>query len=203
MSNSPPLDARVVALLKVATNILKKLKVKYAVVGGIAVVVHGIHRSTSDVDVFVLNKDRARILAAFRKEGLTVDQIATDHYGAWPARCTDPRIRVDIMFPAVAIEQFAAKHAKNTTAWKQDFNVVSPILLAAIKFLTGETKHLQDVRQMLQGGVVTSQALYRCLENEDPKAATRFVKWLNTPESGAKLNPAWSPAKKRKKPCLT
>lgn len=191
-----PLDPRVIALLKTATGVLRRLKVKYAIGGGIALIVHGVARSTSDVDVFALAKDRARILSALRKAGLIVDgAMEPFHYQAWRLADHDPRIRIDVLFPNAELEKFAVRHPQPVRAWDEDFDAMPPNILAAVKFMSGETKHRQDVRLMLERGVVEARAVYDLLASEDPREATAFARWTKAPKK--KPNPRRHPLDKR------
>lgn len=196
--NRPPLDPRTVNLLQTTARIFKALDIAYTVGGGMAVLLHGVSRHTNDVDVFLLKKDRAALFAALRKDGLLVAPVMDPyHYMAWRPEHNDPRIRIDLLFPEDPLEKFTVRHPQKGAMWDAEFNVTSPAMLAAIKFMTGEARHRNDALQLLEHGATTKKAVYDLLQAEDPKSATRFVKWLNSQESISKKNPRKHPLAKR------
>lgn len=200
--NRPPLDSRTVNLLQTTARVFKALGVNYTVGGGMAVLVHGVSRHTDDVDVFLLKKDRARIFAALRKEGMMImPAMEPYHYMAFRLEYTDPRIHIDLLFPEDPLEQFSVRHPQRGALWDAEFNVTSPAMLVAIKYATNEPRHRNDAFLLLQQGATTKKAVYDLLHSEDPKVATQFVNWLRRMENGGKgtkKNPRKHPlAKKR------
>ncbi len=195
---SPPIDPRTVVLLRRVVAVFKRLRVPYAIGGGIAVIAHGVARNTSDVDAFVLARNRKKILGAVRRAGLTVDAAMDPfHYMAWDPSDNDLRIRVDILFSEEAREKFAVRHPAKVKVWGEEFNVFHPILLAAVKFATGEVRHRNDVRLMLDQGIVTAHTVRDALAVDDPALARSFVAWASRTPRRKKQNPRRHPLARR------
>jgi hypothetical protein len=176
---NPPVDPRVVALLRRVASALQGIR--YVIGGGVAVVAHGYLRHTSDVDVFALEGARPRVLAALRKAGLKIVPIMDPSmYAAWPPDATpdDIEVHVDILFTPIELEMWAVRHPARLTLWGADVPVMRPVVLAAIKFLTGEERHLADVRRMLDLGIVEAGKVERMIAAESAEDGVAFQAWV-------------------------
>lgn len=167
-TDSPPLDPRTVDLLRTVARVMSKYpRVKYAIGGGIAVICHGVTRNTADVDVFLKVKeaDKAKLLGAFRAEGLIIDApFPPYHYFVFRLEHGDPRVRIDLLFTNNELELDAVTGAERSGMWGVEFNVFPPDLLAAIKWNTQDLRHRGDVQLMLDRGVVTPAAVHQALD---------------------------------------
>lgn len=94
-------DPRLRELLLAFLRMVKIAQRPYAIGGALAMSAHGYQRHTSDVDAFLREEDRLVWLRAAHQVGLTVDRVfGTFHFIAFFPKHGDPRIRIDMLFPA-------------------------------------------------------------------------------------------------------
>lgn len=185
MHSRPPLDARVVELLRIVTEVVAPASPVYAIAGGIAVLTYGIARNTADVDVFLPDNVRKAVFSSLRENGLDITPIFPPfHYMAWLPQHGDPRIHIDLMFPNDDLERYGMKHPVRGGMWGMEYNVLSPTVLAAIKFKADSNdddshRHLDDVTALYKNGIVKSSSVKQMLEQEaDEKTVARFLKHI-------------------------
>ncbi len=200
--SKPPLDARVVELLHAVSKLIEPLGKTYAVAGGIAVLTHGISRNTADVDVFLPDSVRTRVFTVLRKAGMDITPIFPPfHYMAWLPEHGDPRIHIDLMFPNDDLERYGMKHPVRGGMWGIAYNVLSPTVLAAIKFKADSNdeeshRHLDDVTALYKGGIVKASSVKLMLEQEgDEETVARFLKHIQKVDKAK--SPTWQPKEKK------
>lgn len=183
ITNKPPLDTRVIELLKITAEILDDLGVNYAVVGGIAMITHGVIRNTADVDVFLPEADMERILDAFEARNFRIDSLSDFHFIAVkPGHNVgdDATIRIDLMFPCEAIQLFGMRHALRDGMWGISYRVLRAPVLAAIKFMANDDdpecwRHGMDVDLLRRAGLIDLDAVATLISDSRRCKEARFV----------------------------
>lgn len=125
-------------------------EVRYLVIGGVAAVVHGVPRTTFDVDLLIeaSPENATRLLAALREAGIaTADLTTPDGILAHEITVFRDVLRIDVQTRTPGAEFAAAwrdrvsREIGGTTCW-----IVSREHLIAMKEAAGRPKDLEDVR---------------------------------------------------------
>lgn len=129
--------------------------VRYVVIGGVAAIVHGVPRTTFDVDLLIeaTPENAARLLAALRDAGIGSSELTTPE-GVLGHEITVFKdvLRIDVQTKTPGVD-FAA-------AWKDRVErevggvrywIVSLDHLVAMKRAAGRPKDLEDVRVLGRG----------------------------------------------------
>ena len=145
-------DPKVYELLEVVHETVDPLGVEYAIGGALAMAAAGYARHTKDVDLFVVEKDRFKVLRALRRAGLDVISVfEPHHYAAYlPGHHDDLEVRIDVMVPADEPDLSAIEYPERKALTKggHEFNVVIPDLLAVMKYHSDREKDEDDFRAM-------------------------------------------------------
>lgn len=135
----------------------KAQKVPAALVGGIAVAIHGEPRATLDVDVLVvLDVDRWPEFYASATEagfeqlvlGSAALTFAQDN-GVMLFRHQATGIQIDVMLGRLPFEQRAVAHSANRTYHGVKLRVIRPEDLVVMKAIAGRAKDLADLQGLL------------------------------------------------------
>lgn len=180
LTDTPPLDSRVVELLRIAATTFDALDIQYALVGGMAMLTYGVLRNTADVDAFLPEKAKEKVFKALRKQGLDILSGASDHefYAVKPGhnQGNSVEIRIDLMFPNDSLELFGMKYPRRGSMWGVEYNVLTAPILAAIKFRANDEsipelrKHGIDVDMLYRKGIISAVAVHTLLEDDIEKA---------------------------------
>jgi hypothetical protein len=129
---------------------LKKHKVKYLVIGGIAVVLYGVPRATFDLDILIeaTPKNVQKLLDALLEAGLyTASLTSVDEVLAMEVTVFKDLVRIDVQTSTPGLEFKKAWKNRKTMQYKMiDFQVVAKNDLIASKKAAGRKKDLEDVR---------------------------------------------------------
>lgn len=129
---------------------LNSHEVRYVVIGGIAATLHGVPRSTFDLDLLIdATSDNARrLLQAFGAAGLgTASLTSPDDLLSKEITIFKDRVRIDVQTSTPGINFDEAWREKETMTYKgQPFFVVSKKHLIASKRAAGRPVDLEDVR---------------------------------------------------------
>ncbi|MCU0285536.1 MAG: DUF6036 family nucleotidyltransferase [Acidobacteria bacterium] len=132
---------------------MKKHKVRYLVIGGIAAVLYGVPRATFDLDILIdaTPKNVKKMLDAFLEAGLyTASLTSIDEILATEITIFKDLVRIDVQTKTPGLEFKKAWKNKITMQYKMvDFQVVSKNDLIISKVAAGRKKDLEDV-QLLQ-----------------------------------------------------
>ncbi len=133
---------------------LKKHQVKYVVIGGVAVVLHGVPRMTGDIDLFIEAsvENARRMLAVLKELGYaTSDLVTPEGLAAVKLLMFENGIKVDVMLEIPGLD-FATAWANKLImrAGDQEFYLVSKADLIAAKQAAGRQRDLEDVAALLQ-----------------------------------------------------
>lgn len=131
---------------------LKKNKVKYVVIGGIALILHGVQRATYDLDILIeaSEENAKRLLKALIEAGLglaydvTVEQLLANEVTLFR-----DRVHVDVQTSTPGIdfnEAWASKMA--VKSGKTEAYIVSLEDLIASKKAAGRPKDLEDLKRI-------------------------------------------------------
>ena len=185
------MDARVVDLLRRATESLDTLNVPYGIGGAFAMRAHGYSRETTDVTVFALDESRGPIIRALRGHGLTVAPVLQPfHYVAYDPAYGDPEIRIDVLFPAGEPELSGVEYAERKMIEGVNTQVFPVNLLVASKFYSDRDEDHHDIGAMLHRGIFDPSEVERLIASIDAEGAADFHT-----EIAAALRPR--PARKR------
>jgi len=170
-----PHDPRVRELLLAFLKMASITRRSYAVGGALAMSAHGYVRQTSDVDAFLLDEHRLEWLRAARSVGLIVDEVFSKvHYMAFFPRHGDPRIRIDMLFPADEPELSAVEYPVRASIGGIATNVFPLALLAIDKFASDRPEDHRDFERMLHLGMFDPADLRVIIASFDPDMAKRF-----------------------------
>jgi len=132
---------------------LSRHDVRYLVIGGIAVVLHGVPRATFDLDILIdATPDNAnRLLQAFVDAGLGTATLTTpDDVLANEITIFKDRVRIDVQTSTPGLAFAEAWPRRDVMVFRgQSFPVVSRMDLIASKRAAGKPVDLEDVRQLL------------------------------------------------------
>jgi hypothetical protein len=180
-----PYDPRVQELLKAFLRMAKKTHKPYAIGGALAMAAHGYVRQTTDVDAFLRDEDRLDWLRAARAEGLHIDELYHRiHYIAFDLKHGDPRIRIDLMFPAEEPALSAIDIPDTATIGNLSFDVFPIDMLVIAKFDSDRDKDQNDVAAMYHLGLFDPVRVHKIMSSLDRDMATRFaarIQELNRP----------------------
>lgn len=128
---------------------LKKHKVKYLVIGGIAAILYVVPRATFDLDLLIeaTPKNAQNMLNAFLNAGLvTADLTSAEELLENVITIFKDRVRIDVQTstPGITFEK-AWKKKKKMKYRENDFYVVSKEDLIASKKAAGQKRDLEDV----------------------------------------------------------
>ncbi len=129
---------------------LHQYQVKYVVIGGIAVVLHGVPRATFDLDILIESTpDNAQKLleALFNARIGTALLTNVEKLLANEITIFNDRIRIDVQTKTPGIEFETAWQSKETMTYQnQVFYVVSKYDLIASKQAAGRPVDLEDIK---------------------------------------------------------
>jgi len=165
-----PYDPRLRELLVAFLKVAKKVRKSYAIGGALAMSAHGYVRQTSDLDAFLLDEDRLDWLRALRKAGLTIDSVFRGiHYIAFFPKHADPRIRIDLLFPATEPELSAVEFPVSAKIAGFNAEVFPLELLVVAKFLSDRPEDQRDFDVMFNLGIFEPTAARRIIKSIEPK----------------------------------
>jgi len=162
------LDPRVRELLQRFNKAVGPLRAAYAVGGALAMHAHGVRRETTDVDAFIAEKDRARVLQALRGEGFSIATIAAPfHYAAYIPAHADLDYRVDVLFPAGEPEASGIQTAVDGRVEDIPVRVFTVEMLVLAKFYSDQVKDRLDIALMYFAGLFEPGTIRCLLSNWD------------------------------------
>jgi hypothetical protein len=169
-----PYDIRLKELLVAFLKAAKRTGKPYAIGGSLAMSAHGYTRNTTDIDAFLLEADRLDWIRALRAQGLTIDSIFRGHhYIAFYPHHGDPRIRIDLLFPAGEPELSAVEYPDTSKIGAFTVAVFPLDLLVVAKFLSDVPEHQRDFDTMFNLGLVDPQRVKRILTSIEPASIVR------------------------------
>lgn len=126
--------------------------VKYLVIGGIAAVLHGVPRSTFDLDLLIeaTPENAAKLLKALNEAELrTAALIGAEELLTNATTIFKDRVRIDVQTSTPGIEfEDAWQRRKTMDHHGQPFHVLSRADLIASKRAAGRKVDLEDVRML-------------------------------------------------------
>jgi tRNA nucleotidyltransferase/poly(A) polymerase len=126
------------------------------VIGGIAVVLHGVPRATFDLDILIdaTPANAANLLRAFIDAGLGTATLTTpEDVLANEITVFKDRVRIDVQTSTPGLSFTDAWSRREVMEYRgQPFNVVSRADLIAAKRAAGRPVDLDDVRLLLASG---------------------------------------------------
>lgn len=137
-------------------GILKQLGIKYAVVGGVAVHIHGLPRPTWDVDLVVQLSDEqaARLMDAAEEEGFLVDENARHGWRdtlqqmpmlKFKTYVEDGTVDVDLFLSETEFLKKVIDRRVSVESPELTAEVITPEDLILMKLLAHRNKDLADI----------------------------------------------------------
>jgi len=134
---------------------LSRHDVRYVVIGGIAVVLHGVPRATFDLDILIdaTPANAANLLQALTDAGLGTATLTTpEEVLGNEITVFKDRVRIDVQTSTPGLSFADAwSHRESMEYRGQPFHVVSKPDLIAAKRAAGRPVDLDDVRLLLAG----------------------------------------------------
>lgn len=134
---------------------LNKAEVRYVLVGGYSVIIHGYPRTTGDMDIWVdrTPENYQRLQFAFQIFGMPVFDMTSDNFlnhKTWNVFTFGiPPVAIDIM---VELEDFSFEDIFSRAVWFEDTDVRVWVIhkhdLIDAKRKTGRTKDLNDLENL-------------------------------------------------------
>ena len=141
---------------------LSRHDVRYVVIGGIAVVLHGVPRATFDLDILIdaTPANAANLLQALRDAGLGTATLTTpEELLAHEITVFKDRVRIDVQTSTPGLSFPDAWSHREEMAYRgQPFHVVSKADLIAAKRAAGRPVDLDDVRLLTASGDAPSDS---------------------------------------------
>ena len=170
-----PYDPRLEELLVRFLRMVRKVRKPYAIGGALAMAAHGYQRQTTDLDAFLLEKDRWAWIRAAQATGLTVDPVFRGHhYMAFLPEHGDPRIRIDLMFPAESLEVQAIRKPAAGEIGGVRAKVVKLEMIAAMKFLSDRPDDRHDFLAMLERGIFEPGTVRFLIAHAEPGSLREY-----------------------------
>jgi hypothetical protein len=166
---------------------LDRADTEWALGGAHAMAVHGYERATKDVDLFVADDARVRLLERLEAEGYAVREVfPPSHCSVSPPRSRDPDVRVDLLFPALGVESLALLAARRHRVSGRSLPVFPLEHVIAAKLQvdpeferTRYEKDLQDLRALRERGLIDEHRVHTVLDDlGDRGAKGRLVKLM-------------------------
>ncbi len=147
----------------------------YAIGGAFAMAAHGYTRQTEDIDVFMLQKDRNKVLNSLRKRGVKFWEIADPcHYAIVPDGRNIAR-RIDLLFTSDDIEVDAVTFPQMLDVHDDTVNVFPLELLVAAKADSDREKDHDDVKRMYGLGMFEPDEIVKLLRGYGAKKPRRIL----------------------------
>jgi hypothetical protein len=135
---------------------LNDQQVKYLLVGGYSVILHGYPRTTGDMDLWVERslENYQRITAAFAQFGMPVFDMTEENFLEHPVwdvfTFGNPPVAIDIMTKLTGLE-FSAAYSKATIFEDEDLSIrtIHKNDLIAAKKAAGRAKDINDLENLL------------------------------------------------------
>lgn len=163
------IDPRTEELLEIVRTRVDPEQVDYALGGALAMAAHGYARHTSDVDLFIAEKDRHKIFRLLRDAGLEISAVMSPfHYIAVLPEHGDLDVRIDLLFPATEPELSAIDlpDRKSITQDTSPLNIFPVDLLAIAKFYSDRDEDEADLRAMYNRGIFDTQVVSDMIRRE-------------------------------------
>ena len=129
---------------------LQKHNVRYITIGGVAAILHGVPRTTFDLDILIeaTLENAQHLLAALLHAGLATAEMTTaEEVLKHEITIFRDRMRIDVQTATPGIEFEEAWQKKEVMKYRrQAFYVVSLEDLIASKRAAGREKDLEDIR---------------------------------------------------------
>lgn len=164
------MDPKLEELVNTVFTTIEPLGVPYAIGGALAMGAHGYRRYTSDVDLFVLDEARGKVLRALRDAGLQVTEVGPGHFIALFTKHGDIDVRIDVLIPmdepGLSAVEYPVRKALVPGGAK--INIVEAKLLAMMKFYSDRQKDLNDLRAMARHGIFDAKDVRALVASIDP-----------------------------------
>lgn len=165
--------------LRTCAEELDALDADWAVAGATALAIHGFERATKDVDLFIADDVRERLLERLSDRGLAVEEVFPPmHYSVAPPRARDPDVRVDLLFPALGVESLGLMAARPAAIAGRQMPVVPLAHLVAAKLAVDPAedrarhdKDLQDLRELRVRGLIDVERVRELLTDTGDRGA--------------------------------
>lgn len=132
---------------------LRKHKVKYVTIGGIAAILHGVPRATFDLDILIeaTPKNTQRLLDALLDAGLGTASLTTaEEVLAHEITIFRDRVSVDVQTKTPGITFSEVWERRQVMKYgRTSFDVLSKEDLIASKLAAGRAKDLEDIRLLV------------------------------------------------------
>jgi hypothetical protein len=125
--------------------LLVAARVGYAVIGGVAVSLHGLRARTRDVEVLVLGTPATleALAQLARERGWRPERL-----GAWHLRLWCDRVFADVVLAEVDLQRETIAHARPAHIAGFEVPVAAPEHLCALKLLARRPRDLRDVAEV-------------------------------------------------------
>jgi hypothetical protein len=134
------------------TRALREHAVDHAIVGAVALAVHGAPRATADLDLLLRAADLERALTVARERGFTLDALPMRFSDGLELRRVskiegDETLTLDLLLVNPNLEDVWASRRAHATAFGEVV-AVSREALVQMKLLAGRPQDLADVRRL-------------------------------------------------------
>ncbi len=123
--------------------LLKKGKIQFCVIGGVAVLLYGGRASTIDFDLYLLMSDIDRLVGLLEKKEIKFRKLGADQIKVFL-----PGLTVDILIADQWMGIPALKRAKKIKLGKISLQVASPEDLIVMKTLADRTIDRRDIEEL-------------------------------------------------------
>lgn len=177
---SPPRPAGIEAVLRSVAEAARALGARWYLFGAQAVALHGVPRTTQDVDVtLIVDAPGTRVVAALKKVGI-VSLIKDDAFIAAtrviPSRHAATGWKVDVVLGGPGLEEHIARRALKARLGTVTVPLIRAEHLVALKVLAGRPQDLVDVGRMIA-------VKGKTLDLDEPRALLRALE-VELGESG-------------------
>jgi hypothetical protein len=137
---------------KIITEALNDAKIEYAVCGGLAMAIHGIARTTIDIDLLVLAEDVDKIFEIAKTKGFDVEGLPL-HFDVEIRRVSkvDQQLKQLITLDLLSVSESIRDvwESRREVSWEHGTTfVVSRDGLVKMKALAGRKQDLADIEKL-------------------------------------------------------
>ncbi len=146
-------------------EVVRPLQARWYLFGAVAVAIHGVPRTTADIDVTVDLGERSasELLAALSAAGFQLRPEAPEDLAAArviPVLHVSSGWRMDVVLAGPGIEELFAERAELRMIGRRKVPVISPDDLIATKVLAARPKDLEDIRGLLRIATIDRPRLH-------------------------------------------
>ncbi len=131
------------------TELFKKHKIHYCLIGGLAMMLHNGRANTVDIDFYVLVEDLKDVIDVFKEE-----KIQAESRGEYQVKAKVQGVPIDILYADPYVGSDVVKRAVDKELGNHIVRVATPediIILKSIADRTVDRRDIEELRELFKG----------------------------------------------------